>query len=170
MLRLAGCFALLFLAWPTFGQTERCGQQELKASLPPKAEAYSDAMALRESLSKHGIAVQCVLLSKMDGTFEGQMGAALYRTDRGDFEVLFLPPPNTFQLLKVVERQDGERYTYSFNGPPKPWPANRIDSAQRIYFIKHKNMLFVLSDKQLAATLENFARSAVNLAGGSDLT
>ena len=99
-----------------------------------------------------------------------RMGAALYRTDRGDFEVLFLPPPNTFQLLKVVERQDGERYTYRFNGPPKPWPANRIDSAQRIYFIKHKNMLFVLSDKQLAATLETFARSAVNLGGGSDLT
>jgi hypothetical protein len=31
-------------------------------------------------------------------------------------------------------------------------------------------MLFVLSDKQLAAALETFARSAANLGGGSDLT
>jgi hypothetical protein len=154
-------FGLLFLALPsgTVSQTTNCGPAELKASLPPNAEVYPDAKALSDTLSKHGILVKCVLMSKMDGTFEGQEGAAVYRTDRGDFEALFLPRPKTFDLLKVVEQRDGHRYVYSFKGPPQPWPANRIDSAQHTYFIKHHNVLFVLYDKELAATLEKLVRS-----------
>jgi hypothetical protein len=154
-------FGVLLLALPsdTVGQATPCGQEELKASLPSNAQAYPDAMAVSETLRKHGIPVKCVLMSTMSGTFEGQEDAALYRTDRGDFEVLFLPKRKTFDLLRVDEQQDGHWYVYRFTGPPQPWPANRIDSAQRIYFVKHQNMLFVLNDKQLVAILENLVRS-----------
>ena len=103
--------------------------------------------------------MRCMLLSKMDGTFDGPEGAALYRTDHGDFEALFLPHPQNFERLKVIERQDGSRYSYSFVGPPRPWAANRIDAAFRMYFVKYQSVLFVVTDKRLAATLERLPRS-----------
>jgi hypothetical protein len=166
-MRLLGGFSLPFslalFAFPfspaVFSQTARCGREELKASLPPNAAAYADATALSETLKGHGILVKCILLSKMDGMFEGLSGAALYRTDSGDFEVLFLPQTKTFDHLKIIEQQDGTRFSYSFTGPPQPWPANRIDSAYRMYFIKHQSMLFVLSGKRLTAKLEKIVGS-----------
>jgi len=63
----------------------------------------------------------------MEGAFEGLEGAALYRTDRGDFEALFLPKPQTFAGMIVIEEQQNGRYTYSFHGhgrgPPTAWRA-----------------------------------------------
>ncbi len=154
-------FGLLLLAssGSIVSQNMPCGLEELKASLPATAEVYSDARALSETLDKHGILVKCVLSSKMTGTFEGQTGAALYRTNHGDFEAIFLPQSNTFDQLKVVERQNGHWHIYSFTGPPQPWPANRIESPRRMYFVKRQNILFVLSDKQLAAKLGTLVRS-----------
>jgi hypothetical protein len=139
------------------GQT-RCSPEDLKASLPSDAPAYRDAIALSATLTKYGISVKCVLMSKMDGTFDGQDGSALYRTDHGDFDVLFLPQPKTFDQLTVIEQQEGWRYSYRFKGPPQPWPANLIDSAYRIYFIKNQNMLFVVDhNKELATNLAKLA-------------
>jgi hypothetical protein len=104
--------------------------------------------------------VKCILRSKMEGTFEDQDDAAVYRTDHGDFEVLFLPRPKTFDRLKVIEQRDRQGYTYRFEDPPQPWPANRIDSAFRIYFITHENILLVIeANKRLAETLKEMLRS-----------
>lgn len=158
-LRLSFGVLLFVYPWKMVGQTGPCSSDELKASLPSNNPAYPDAIVLSESLSKNGIAVKCMLGSTMDGTFEGQEGAAVYRTDHGDFEVVFLTRAKTFDQLKVIERQEGHRYSYSFKGPPEPWPANRIDSAFRIYFIKNQNMLFVSHNKQMAATLEKLVRA-----------
>ena len=159
---LALSFGLLLLACPRdlFGQIKLCDQKELEAALPSNSQAYPEAMALSKTLSRHGISVKCILLSTMENTFDGQDGAALYRTDNGDFEVLFLPQPKTFDRLKVIERRDGKRHSYRFQGPPQPWVANLIDSSFRIYFIKNRNMLFVVeNNKHLAATLGKLAPS-----------
>ena len=158
-LSLSSLLLLLVSPRGMFGQATPCNPEELKASLPSNAQSYPDAIALSRILEKNGISVRCILLSKMDGTFDDQEGAALYRTDHGDFEALFLPRPQNFDQLKVTERQDGGRYSYSFVGPPRPWSANRIDAAFRMYFVKHQNALLVLSDKTLAATLEKLIRS-----------
>jgi hypothetical protein len=175
---------LLLLAYPlgVVGQTARCGPEDLGASLPSNDQAYPDAIALSETLSTYGISVKCILTSTMNFTFDGQNGAATYRTDHGNFEVLFLPQPKTFDRLKVIERRHGERYSYRFKGPPQPWPANLIESvallvveplpaelvlqpktAFRIYFIKNRNVLFVVEvNKELAATLGKLVRSEPN--------
>lgn len=131
----AGCAAL---HWP---------------ALVPEDTAYADAAALARDLSDHGFIITCVAPSKMTGMFEGQEGAALYRTNRGDFEALFLPKPQTFDELQVIERQERGRYLYSFGGRPKPSPANLIDGSSPVYFIKYVNQLLVASDKELAAHL-----------------
>lgn len=96
---------LLVSPRPLVGQAPACDPKELNESLPTSVGAYPDAVALSEFLNKHGISVTCVPGSTMDGTFEDQKGAAAYRTDHGDFEVLFLPQPKTFDQLKVIERQ-----------------------------------------------------------------
>ncbi len=97
----------------------------------------------------------------MENTFEGQEGAAVYRTDHGSFEVCFLPESGTFERLKVTEeRKGGQRYLYRFTGPPQPWPANLIDSAFPIYFVKDRNLLFVVeSNKPLAQMLKKLVHS-----------
>lgn len=121
--------------------------------LQPSDLAYLDAVELARTLADDGFIVMCIAPSKMTGMFEGLKGAALYRTDRGAFEALFLPKPQNFDRLQIVERQESGRYLYSFVGPPTPWPANAVDSPRPVFFIKHRNRLIVAYDKELADRL-----------------
>src|SRR5271167_1343988 len=99
---------LLLACSPTlFSQNTDCTAQELKAALPSNTPAYRDAVVLSETLSRNGILVKCVLGSTMEGTFEGQSGAAVYRTVHSILEVLFLPQTRTFERLKIIEQPNG---------------------------------------------------------------
>jgi len=131
------------------------GCRELNwTALSESESAYPDAMDLAQTLINHGFTVTCIGPSTMTGTFEGQKGAAVYKTNEGDFEALFIPKPQNFDKLRVIERHDGQRYRYSFAGRPKPWPANLIDSAYRLYFVKHDNELIVAQDQQVAVRIK----------------
>src|SRR5258705_7565564 len=79
------------------GQSEKCNDQDLLAVLQPADKAYSKAMELAETLRAGDFIIKCVLRSKQEGLFEGLEGAALFRTNRGDFEALFLPKEKTFE-------------------------------------------------------------------------
>lgn len=153
---------LLLLAPPRnmLAEMTPCGPAELQSALPSDVPFYHDAISLSKTLRRNGIGVKCILRSTMENTFDGQVGAAVYRTDQGTFEVCFLPEDGTFEGLKVnEERKDSERYLYRFTGPPQPWPANLIDSAFPIYFVKDRNLLFVVdSNKPLAQKLEKLTR------------
>ena len=151
---------LLVLLCPVEGFSQPTGYtgREQEAELRPDAHIYAVAIALSESLGKSGIVVNCMLNSTMEGTFEGETGATVYRTNRGSFEVLFLARGESFDRLSIFELHKGDRYSYRFKGPPQPWPANLIDSFYRIYFIKKRNILFVVErDAELAAVLQKFA-------------
>jgi hypothetical protein len=124
-------------------------------ALQPSDPAYRDAMDLARTIADNGFTVQCVAPSKMAGTFDGQAGAALYKTDRGSFEALFLPILRTFDGLQIVEREGSGRHSYSFTGYPKPWPANLIDASRRVYFIRNRNRLLVAQDKELGTQLKS---------------
>jgi len=89
----------------------------------------------------------------MTGTFEGQVGAALYSTDLGAFDALFLPETQSFDALDIVERHERGRFLYSFIGRPDPSPPNLIDAPDRVYFVKHVNRLLVIHQEALAARL-----------------
>jgi hypothetical protein len=146
-------FAGLFAVPPVLAQSDACSPEETAALLPPADPAYDSAIELVQTLSEHGFTIKCVLSSKMGGLFSGLEGAALYRTTDGDFDVLFLPKPRTFADLKIIERPSKKRFVYSFAGKPRPWPANRIDSGIRQYFLKHDNQLLVLNDDLLRTKL-----------------
>lgn len=147
--------ALTFVALPRFAKADEVRQLQgcnevNQPPLPASDAAYRDAMALAQTLIKRRFVVTCMSPSKMTGTFEGQDGAAVYRTNRGISKRFSCP---TRRIC-----QDGQRYRYSFVGPPEPWPANLIDSAFRLYFVKHGSELIVAEDQQVAARV----RSAID--------
>ena len=76
---------------------------------------------------------------------------ALFRTNRGDFDVLFLPAPYVFDLLEVKEQKNGRFYDYSFTGYP-PHGAH-VESGGPTYFVKRGSKLFIANHAGLAAAL-----------------
>ena len=153
--------ALLFLSPRATTGTAReleCSTQDLLTVLRPADPAYAEAMELAQTLRNHSFVVKCVLQSKMVRLFEGQKGAALYRTNRGDFEALFLPEAQTFAVQPNEARKNG-RYIYSFRGSPNstggPW-----DSARRTFFVQHSNQFLTTWNKQLATELDKALTSS----------
>lgn len=139
---------------PLSGQVQDCSPKDLSAALQLTDKAYEPARALSEHLERGGFEVRCVLRSHMEGLFEGLVGAALYRTNRGDFEALFLSPPDTFDQLRVNERKERVSWVYSFEGEPKAWSANRMEG-RRMQFVKNAHrLLLVWENEKLAALLQ----------------
>lgn len=151
---------LCIVSPPAFtAQPTGCTSLDLKAALQPSDGGYADAAELKQLLRAHGVVVGCVLRSKMTGMFEGQEGAALYRTDQGDLEALFLPRPGSWDALEVVRREKNGWYLTSFKGRPNPWPANLIEGSQREYYVKHTNVLCVTRDERLARKINRILSS-----------
>ena len=123
---------------------------------------YTDATELGRMLGERGFVVECIRSSKEARRFEGQKGAAWFKTDRGIFDVLFLPTGRSFDGLQVVSQpQRGGWYVYTFRGTPRT--SDVEDSSKPAWFIHYKNMLFhVWGDQRLAETLEQvFQKSSV---------
>jgi len=137
--------------------SQACDSRELTESLPPTDPVYAETVKLTQELENRGYVVRCVLRSKMATEFPGQLGAALYRTSRGDFEALFLTKPRTFDSVRLVERQQTGgyvRYVYSLQGIPPGSHTMYMQCARRNFFAKHANRLFITQDSmQLAADL-----------------
>ena len=131
--------------------SSECDARELLNLLKPIDPIYSEAMDLAKVLRDHGLIVKCVLPSKMINVFEGQVGAALYRTNRGDFEALFLKKPATFASVKPTEAQKNGFYLYSFEGRPA---TSGWTSSRREYFVKHGSQMLVTREGQLAVYLD----------------
>lgn len=114
---------------------------------------YTDATEMGRTLSERGFVVECIHSSVEQHRFEGEKGAAWFKTDHGTFDVLFLPKGQSYDSLEVIEQpQQSGRYVYSFRGTPR---IGSEDSSKQMWFIKHGNALFsVWGDKQLAASLE----------------
>lgn len=145
-LRVAFTVTVLFLLTTSMqalllAQSSDCTGKAAQAQLSSIDPVYVDAMDLARNLVDHGFIVNCVQASKWGNLFDGQEGAALYCTDQGNFHVLFLPKPETFDAVQVVEQKQGDRYHYSFRGTPHSsgrWEGQKTD------FIRAANLLFVV--------------------------
>jgi hypothetical protein len=141
---------LLISATAPIAVTQENGCEWLSAAEP----FYSDAMGLMQILVNRGVMVRCILgPSTSSGMFDDEHGAAIFRTDIGEFDVHFLPPSLTFNALLIQERIVSGRYLYSFEGTPKAWRANLIDSPRALHFIRDGNRLVETQDATTAARL-----------------
>jgi hypothetical protein len=139
------------LAQPAPPESWKCIPREFSARLRFNDPAYTDAVQLSQVLSARGLKVRCVLSSKMAQFFAGQKGAALYRTEHGDFEALFAVRPEDFAGLSVVEQpQRGGLYVYEFYGNPE---VRGLESSRREYFVKHGATFVITRVQQIAASL-----------------
>jgi hypothetical protein len=153
---LAAIVVIVSSVWPTLitaQQSDECRNKRGQAAWV-SSPVYNDANELSLKLTQSGFLVECIRRSKQEHLFEGQKGAAWFSTNRGTFEVWFLPEDETFASLEVIEQpQPNGRYIYAFRG--KPQIPTSMDSAKRIYFIKRGSVMFEVSgDSQLAASLE----------------
>ncbi|SRR6266851_2418887 len=154
---LAGWVAMSFLALCVASQAKLaaqplgCPTEASGALMPTSYRAYLDAAELARILSDHNFVVRCICLSLLDGFVPGTKGAALYLTDHGDFDVVFLPKPQTFDAFEIIERHKYGGYEYSFRGsPPK---KGRMLGPRRTHFFKRSNQLFITWDEQTATSL-----------------
>ena len=136
---------------PLIANASECDARELENPIKPVDPIYSEAIDLAEVLRERGLTVKCVLPSKMANTFEGQAGAALYRTNHGDFEALFLKKPATFASVKPTEAEKNGFYFYSFEGRPA---TSGWTSSRREYFVKNGSQMLVTREEQLAVYLD----------------
>jgi hypothetical protein len=132
--------------------TDPCNNDDARRAWE-RDPVYAEGMELARTLENRGFVVGCVRSSKQAELFEGEKGAAWYKTKQGVFEVLFLPVSQNFEGLQIVaESKPGGRHTYVFQGTPHI--PTRMDSAKPMVFIKHNNLLFeVWGNEELAKQL-----------------
>ena len=131
--------------------TSGCSDSEQNGILEKTDRAYPYAVDLARSLTSKGIRVECVCASKHPGLFQGQVGAAWFRTDAGIFDSLYLPNGRVFRV-EVVEKPENGCRIYSFRGTPKGRPME--DCGRPQVSIQHKNVMLLSGDQPLAERLE----------------
>jgi hypothetical protein len=132
-------------------QAAQCGDWP---RIEPADPAYSDAMTLARVLADDGVSVLCIGPSTMNGTFEGEVGAAIYKTSGGVFEALFLPQSRPSMSCRSGSDEMERFYLYSFEGQPKSSSADPWTASRPFHFLKNLNRLIVSRDKELVAHLE----------------
>lgn len=129
-----------------------CSDAELGVSWT-SSPILVEADELADELKGVGIQVQCMRRSKQENLFGSEAGAAWVKSDQGVFEILFLPDVDSFSALQVIERSAADgRFTYSFAGTPQI--KTIFDSSERMWFVKHRNVLVeIWGDSKLAARI-----------------
>lgn len=151
---LSACLFFVVAGSAVAQSKDPCSDDDSRRAWESRADPiFSDAMELAGTLENHGFAVECVRSSKQGAVFEGEKGAAWYKTKQGVFEVLFLKESRNFDGLEVVdEPTKGGRHTYKFRGTPQT--STSMEGANPITFIRHKNLMFeVLDNEELAKLL-----------------
>ena len=165
MKRLAICLLVLCAAIPArlIAQATDCDDPHASPQANAIAEqqwanrsspVYADATELARTLNEHGFIVQCMRRSVEEHLFKGQKGAAWFKTDRGIFEVWFLPKSKSFAGLEINDQWRNGEYVSSFRGTPRI--SLTMGGSKHNFFIKYENVLFhVIGDEQLAASIKN---------------
>lgn len=149
---LLACLFVATVASAVAQTNDWCRNEDLRRAWQ-RDPVHDDAMELASALERHDFIVECVRSSKQAQIFDGQKGAAVYKTNRGVFEVLFLPKGQTFNELKIVSESKEGFSKYSFRGRPRI--PQTMETKSRIAFIKHENVMFeVFGNDGLARSLE----------------
>jgi hypothetical protein len=156
--RIALGFLVMYLASQAklIAQPLECPAESSGALMEANYPAHTDATQLAQELSANGYIVRCIARSTFEASMPITKGAALYITNRGAFDVIFVSKPQTFEALEIIERQKKGSYIYKFRGSPR---FAREMAPKKTYFFKQSNRLFIAFDKQTAASIGEFLSS-----------
>ena len=124
--------------------------------LKPGDPSYADATNTAALIEGRGLHIKSIHKSKMEGFFRDVWKAAVYKTDKGIFQIIFFPEPKQAEKITVREVQEGKRFIYSFEGQPKPDPPRDVmNAAYKNFFIMKDNLFIVVAeDEKFYATLK----------------
>ena len=118
--------------------------------------SYAEATNTAALIEGRGLHINSIHKSKMEGFFRGVWNAAIYKTDKGVFQIIFFPESKQAEKITVKEVQEGKRFIYSFEGQPEPDPPRDVMNAgYKNYFImKDKLFIVVGENEKLYETLQ----------------
>ena len=145
-------FALLMNV-PAYAQ--KTGSKDISI-LGPNDRSYAEATNTAALIAGRGLHIKSIHKSKMEGFFRGVWNAAVYKTDKGIFQIIFFPEPKQAEKITVKEVRDGKRFIYSFEGQPEPDPPRDVMNAGYKNFFIMKDRLFIVvgEDEKLYETLK----------------
>ena len=111
----------VFLSFAGAQSRDECTSDAARRSwVDQSSPVYTEATEFARMLSARGIVVKCIRRSKEERLFKGEKGAAWFKTDKGVFEIWFVPKTESFDRLEIIEKKQGNgRYLYSFRGAPQ---------------------------------------------------
>ena len=124
--------------------------------LRPGDRAYAEATNTAALIEGRGLHINSIHKSKLEGFFRGVWNAAVYKTDKGIFQIIFFPEPKQAEKITVKEVRDGKRFIYSFEGQPEPDPPRDVMNAgyKNFFIMKDKLFIVVGEDEKLYETLK----------------
>jgi hypothetical protein len=153
-MRFAICLLALGAATPAhlIAQASDCNDPHASAQANAMAQqqwgngrspVYRDATDLVRELASRGIAVECIRRSKEEHLFDGQKGAAWFKTVHGAFEVWFLPDAGAAEAATAAVAA-------------RPAPIS-LPSGPNQFFIQHENLVFHvgMGNQELATSIKN---------------
>lgn len=144
------CTLLAVTLLVTFGASAQAKTEKEDVSLlKPGHISYADAVNAATRFESHGLKINSIHQSKLQGFFRDIWQAAVYKTDEGAFEIIFFPEPGQAEKIRVKEERDGKRYIYSFEGQPRPNPpADVFNAAYPMRFIMTDNLFVVVFNNE----------------------
>ena len=115
--------------------------------LKPSDRVYADAVNASAKFEQHGLKINSIHRSKLEGFFRDVWKAAVFKTDKGAFEIIFFPGSDLAEKITVTEKLEGKRHIYSFAGEPHPRStAVVMNAAYPVQFIAKRNLFVVVND------------------------
>jgi hypothetical protein len=122
--------------------------------IKPGDRVYADASDAAALFNQNGLKINSVHRSKLEGFFRNVWNAALFKTDKGAFEIVFFPESNQAEKVTVTEKRESKRHIYSFAGQPSANPSGAvINAAYPIQFIAKGKWFIVINDNGKLADL-----------------
>jgi hypothetical protein len=135
------------------------------SALSPADPGYAEAVALGHFLETHGRGFKIRLIgrSKFD-LLLGERRSATYVTDHGNFAVLFFPPPDGAERVRITSEVRDGRYDYTFRTHQRGLQREErmvMDGPQR--FVVHGSWFILVWD---GATEEALKAAFADTTGG----
>jgi hypothetical protein len=122
--------------------------------IKPSDRVYADAVNASAIFEQHGLKINSVHRSKLEGFFRDVWNAAVFKSDKGAFEIIFFPESDQAEKITVTEKIEGKRHIYSFAGEPHPRsPAVVMNAAYPLQFIAKGKLFVVINDNDELADI-----------------